>query len=50
MIRQTPTALENGADHSTPFVPRGAIAFLAAMLVGYAAVWFAMYALLAHRA
>lgn len=46
----TRTAIENDPDQSTPFVPRGAIAFVAAMLVGYAVVWFAMYALLAHRA
>jgi hypothetical protein len=31
------------------FVPRGAIAFFAAMTVFFAAVWLALYALMIHR-
>lgn len=31
------------------FFPRGAIAFFVCMLVGFAAIWLAMYALLVHR-
>ena len=31
------------------FVPRGAIAFFAAMIVFFAAVWGALYALMLHR-
>jgi len=32
-----------------PFVPTGAIAFFAALIVFYAAFWLAMYALLVQR-
>jgi hypothetical protein len=32
-----------------PFIPRGAIAFFAVMIVSYVAFWFAMYALLVQR-
>ncbi|HUJ27266.1 MAG TPA: hypothetical protein VLW85_14675 [Myxococcales bacterium] len=31
------------------FFPRGAIAFFAAMIVFFAAVWLGLYALLLHR-
>ncbi|HYS07406.1 MAG TPA: hypothetical protein VEP66_01630 [Myxococcales bacterium] len=31
------------------FVPRGAIAFFAAMTAFFAAVWLALYALMIHR-
>lgn len=32
-----------------PFVPKGAIAFFAAMIVFYVAFWFGLYALLVQR-
>jgi len=32
-----------------PFVPRGAIAFFAVMILFYLGCWFAMYALLVQR-
>lgn len=35
-------------DHD-PFVPKGAIAFFAAMILFYLGFWFAMYALLVQR-
>ena len=31
------------------FFPRGAVAFFAAMIVFFAAVWLGLYALLLHR-
>jgi len=31
------------------FFPKGAIAFFAAMLVGFGLIWLGMYALLVHR-
>jgi hypothetical protein len=36
-------------DKEEEFFPRGAVAFFAAMLVFFAAVWLAFYALMIHR-
>lgn len=38
---------ENQAEED--FVPRGAIAFFAAMIVFYGVIWLGMYFLLIHR-
>jgi hypothetical protein len=38
---------ERDKDHE--FVPRGAIAFFAAMTAFFSAVWLALYALMIHR-
>jgi hypothetical protein len=35
---------------SRDFFPRGAIAFFVALIVGYAAIWFGVYALMMTRA
>jgi hypothetical protein len=35
-------------EHKT-FFPKGAIAFFASMIVFYAAVWLAVYALMIHQ-
>jgi hypothetical protein len=40
--------VEPGED-TEHFIPRGAIAFFAVMIVSYVAFWFAMYALLVQR-
>jgi hypothetical protein len=36
-------------DAQQEFVPRGAVAFFAAMLALFAAVWLALYWLMLHR-
>jgi hypothetical protein len=36
-------------DKEAEFFPRGAIAFFAAMLVFFSAVWLGFYALMIHR-
>lgn len=36
-------------EDGEPFIPRGAIAFFAAMILAYVVFWFAMYALLVQR-
>lgn len=36
-------------DKEQDFFPRGAVAFFAAMLVLFSAVWLAFYALMIHR-
>ena len=38
------------ADKAQTFFPRGAIAFFVLMGAFYAALWFVLYALMAHRA
>jgi len=37
------------AEKGEEFVPKGAIAFFAAMTAFFAAVWLAVYALMIHR-
>jgi hypothetical protein len=37
------------AEKGEEFVPRGAIAFFAAMTALFAVVWLAVYALMIHR-
>jgi hypothetical protein len=36
-------------NNNADFFPKGAIAFFAAMLVGFGLIWFGMYLLLWHR-
>jgi len=36
-------------EPQTPFFPRGAVAFFALMVLFYGGLWFALYALMAHR-
>lgn len=36
-------------EQDTTFVPRGAIAFFFAMIAIYAALWLALYYVMAHR-
>jgi hypothetical protein len=45
-------SLEQSADHQEDahdFFPKGAIAFFAAMLVGFALIWAGLYALMVQR-
>ena len=36
-------------NHNENFIPKGAIAFFAVMLVSFGLIWFGMYLLLWHR-
>jgi hypothetical protein len=36
-------------QHEDEFVPRGAIAFMVAMILAYGAIWFFFYFLMASR-
>jgi hypothetical protein len=41
--------MEPNAPEEAPFVPKGAVAFFAALIVFFAAVWLSLYALLVSR-
>jgi hypothetical protein len=36
-------------DEETPFFPRGAVAFFAAMIVFYAALWVVIFSIMVSR-